>query len=133
MNELKLCRRVIAAGAARDNDVILFHHDHSLVVVNVALNDNFEGAALVYARRSCGDSVDRLWVPDRASGDATAHDCIVVHGVTHLAAGIRTTRMPSLNPASPRMTNKTAASTRWARRGRSKLYNMLRQGGAVGL
>ena len=66
-----------------EDDVIPFHRDHSLVVVNVALNDDFNGAQLIFALG------DRLCVPKRAAGDATAHDCTVVHGVSRLAVGVR--------------------------------------------
>ena len=55
----------------------------SLVVVNVALNDTFEGARLLFA------TADGIEAPERRTGDATVHDCTVVHGVSRLATGVR--------------------------------------------
>ena len=79
--KLKLRRREAIVGS--EYELIPFHRDYSLVVVNVALNDNFEGARLIFALG------DRLTVPTRAAGDATAHDCTVVHAVSRLASGVR--------------------------------------------
>ena len=69
--------------AGTTDDVIPFHRDSSLVVVNVALNDDFDGAQLLFALG------DRIVCPTRAAGTATAHDCRIVHGVTRLGAGVR--------------------------------------------
>ena len=77
----KLRRREAIAGT--QDDVIPFHRDSSLVVVNVALNDDFDGAALLFA---VGDKIVR---PARKIGTATAHDCRIHHAVTRLAAGVR--------------------------------------------
>ena len=64
---------------------IPFHRDSSLVVVNVALNEGFEGAQLLFA-------VDgRIKCPARPVGCATAHDCATVHGVSCMASGARYT------------------------------------------
>ena len=60
-----------------------FHRDHSLVVLNVALNDDFDGAHLLFALDGC------VVQPVRRQGDATAHTCATVHGVSRLAAGVR--------------------------------------------
>ncbi len=84
--QIKLRRRATVPGTERH--VIPFHRDCSLVVVNVALNDDFIGANLVYiipGRDECA----RLWTPHRAPGDVTVHDCTTVHGVSRLAAGVR--------------------------------------------
>jgi hypothetical protein len=78
----KLRRRAAVSGS--EYAVVPFHRDVSLVVVNAALNDDFIGAQLVFASED-----GRIHSPVRASGDATAHDCTVVHGVTRLAAGVR--------------------------------------------
>ena len=79
--EFKLRRREAVAGT--EHDYIPFHRDYSLAVVNVALNDNFDGAKLIFA-------VDKqLSAPVRTAGDATAHECTMVHGVSCLAAGVR--------------------------------------------
>ena len=77
----KLRRRAAVEGT--EHERIPFHRDVSLAVVNVALNDDFEGARLIFAIG------DRLVVPTRAAGDATAHDWTVVHAVSRLAAGVR--------------------------------------------
>ena len=79
--QLKLRRRAAVAGT--EHQFIPFHRDHSLVVVNAALNDDFEGGKLILA------AGNRLAVPTRAAGDATAHDCTIIHAVTRLAAGVR--------------------------------------------
>eukprot|EP00966_Prymnesium_polylepis_P033392 776424-Prymnesium_polylepis.1 len=79
--QFKLRRRAAVDGTEKER--IPFHRDHSLVVVNVALNDDFQGARLIFALG------DRLAVPARAAGDATAHDCTLVHAVSRLAAGVR--------------------------------------------
>ena len=64
---------------------IPFHRDSSLVVVNVALNDGFEGAQLLFA-------VDgRIECPARPVGCATAHDFTTVHGVSCMTSGVRYT------------------------------------------
>ena len=78
-----LRRRAAVPGS--EGHVIPFHRDRSLVVVNCALNDDFEGARLLYA------TGDVLISPTRACGDATVHDCTVVHAVTRLAEGVRYT------------------------------------------
>ena len=49
----------------------------------VYLNDDFEGAKLMFALG------DQLVVPVRAAGDATVHDCTIVHAVSRLATGVR--------------------------------------------
>ena len=64
---------------------IPFHRDSSLVVVNVALNEGFEGAQLMYALDG------RVECPARPMGCATAHDCATVHGVSCLVTGVRYT------------------------------------------
>lgn len=79
--QLKLRRRAAVAGT--EHQLIPFHRDHSLVVVNAALNDDFEGGKLIFAVG------DQLAVPARAAGDATAHDCTIIHAVSRLAAGVR--------------------------------------------
>eukprot|EP00931_Biecheleriopsis_adriatica_P050953 TRINITY_DN2951_c0_g1_i1.p1 TRINITY_DN2951_c0_g1~~TRINITY_DN2951_c0_g1_i1.p1 ORF type:complete len:423 (+),score=68.67 TRINITY_DN2951_c0_g1_i1:96-1364(+) len=80
--KFKVRRSLAVAGASKD-DVIPFHFDESLVVVNVALNDGFEGARLMFA---CGDAIAG---PDRPVGSATVHDCRTAHGVSHLDSGVR--------------------------------------------
>ena len=62
---------------------IPFHRDSSLIVVNVALNEGFEGTPLMYALDG------RVECPARPMGCATAHDCAAVHGVSCLVAGVR--------------------------------------------
>lgn len=84
--KIKLRRRAAVPGTERD--IIPFHRDCSLVVVNVALNDDFIGANLVYIISGRDESA-RLWTPERAPGDVTVHDCTAVHGVSRLAAGVR--------------------------------------------
>ena len=42
------------------------------------------GAKLLFATEH-----GRMEAPSRSAGDATAHDCTVVHGVTRLASGVR--------------------------------------------
>jgi len=79
--QFKLRRGEALAGTEYDR--IPFHRDHSLVVVNVALNDDFDGAKLIFAEG------ERLSVPIRGRGDATVHDCTVVHAVSRLASGVR--------------------------------------------
>ena len=76
-----LRRREAVEGS--EYDTIPFHRDVSLVVVNAALNDDFDGARLIFAVGN------KLVVPPRAAGDATAHDCTVVHAVSRLARGVR--------------------------------------------
>ena len=77
----KLRRRAALKGT--HDEVVPFHRDSSLVVVNVALNDDFEGAHLLFALDG------RIICPTRRAGSATAHDCRIVHGVSCLTAGIR--------------------------------------------
>eukprot|EP00900_Chrysochromulina_parva_P021366 jgi/Chrpa1/3863/Chrysochromulina_OHIO_Genome00001370-RA len=77
----KLRRRAALEGT--HDEVVPFHRDSSLVVVNVALNDDFEGAHLLFALDG------RIICPTRRAGSATAHDCRIVHGVSCLTAGIR--------------------------------------------
>ena len=77
----KLRRREAIAGT--QDDVIPFHRDSSLVVVTVALNADFDGAARLFA---VGHKIVR---PARKIGTATAHDCRIHHAVTRLAAGVR--------------------------------------------
>jgi hypothetical protein len=77
----KLRRRAAMEGT--HDEVVPFHRDSSLVVVNVALNDDFEGAHLLFALDG------RIMCPTRRAGSATAHDCRIVHGVSCLTAGIR--------------------------------------------
>jgi len=77
----KLRRRAALEGT--HDEVVPFHRDSSLVVVNVALNDDFEGAHLLFALDG------RIVCPTRRAGSATAHDCRIVHGVSCLTAGIR--------------------------------------------
>ena len=77
----KLRRRAALKGT--HDEVVPFHRDSSLVVVNVALNDDFEGGHLLFALDG------RIMCPTRRAGSATAHDCRIVHGVSCLTAGIR--------------------------------------------
>ena len=49
-------------------EVIPFHRDHSLVVVNVAINDGFEGGKLMFALMP-GDESGEGGVDSRASND----------------------------------------------------------------
>jgi hypothetical protein len=80
---VRLTLRRRAAVDGTQYQVVPFHKDVSLVVVNVALNDGFQGGKILYV------SEDRVLRPQRSTGCATVHDCSVVHGVTRLAAGIR--------------------------------------------
>jgi len=77
----KLRRRAAMEGT--HDEVVPFHRDSSLVVVNVALNDDFDGGHLLFALDG------RLVCPTRRAGSATAHDCRIVHAVSCLTAGIR--------------------------------------------
>ena len=77
----KLRRRAAMEGT--HNEVVPFHRDSSLVVVNVALNDDFDGGHLLFALDG------RIVCPTRLAGSATAHDCRIVHAVSCLTAGIR--------------------------------------------
>ena len=79
--KFKLRRRAAVDGS--QDERIPFHRDNSLVVVNVALNDDFHGASPIFAIG------DKLTVPTRAAGKATGHDCTMVHGVSRLASGVR--------------------------------------------
>ena len=79
--KFKLRRRAAVEGTKYER--IPFHRDYSHVVINVALNDDFDGARLIYAIG------DELFLPKRAAGDATGHDCRLVHGVSRLASGVR--------------------------------------------
>jgi hypothetical protein len=79
--KFKLRRRAAVEGTKYER--IPFHRDYSHVVINVALNDDFDGARLIYAIG------DELLLPRRAAGDATGHDCRIVHGVSRLASGVR--------------------------------------------
>lgn len=80
---MRILIRRRAAISGTEQQVIPFHRDHSLVVVNVALNDDFDGARLLFA------SGDRIVQPERRPGDATVHTRASVHAVTCLAAGVR--------------------------------------------
>ena len=91
--QFKLRRRAAIGGT--ENERIPFHRDNSLVVVNVALNDDFEGARLIFALGN------RLVVPVRAAGDATAHDCTLVHAVSRLATGVRYNLYAVFEPTVP--------------------------------
>lgn len=71
-------RRVDAKGAC-----VPFHVDHSRRTMQVALNDDFEGGALVFANAA------GLEVLDRAAGTATIHTHQAAHGVTRLVRGTR--------------------------------------------
>ena len=77
----KLRRRAAMEGT--HDEVVPFHRDSSLVVVNVALNDDFDGGHLLFALDG------RIVCPTRLAGSATAHDCRIVHAVSCLTAGIR--------------------------------------------
>ena len=82
------CVTLISTPAGQQQPVlerIPFHRDSSLVVVNVALNEGFEGAQLMYALDG------RMECPARPMGCATAHDCATVHGVSCLVTGVRYT------------------------------------------
>lgn len=95
----------------RDVDIIPgleripFHRDNSLVVVNIPLNDSFEGGQLMYALPSADDiawgkeGLDQaerdirggacIAFPRCRPGDASVHDCSTVHGVSGLLSGVR--------------------------------------------
>ena len=61
-------------------------------MVNVALNEGFEGAQLLFA-------VDgRIECPARPMGCATVPDCSTVHGVSCMASGIRYTLFAVFEP-----------------------------------
>jgi hypothetical protein len=86
--KIKLRRRAAVSGSQRH--IVPFHRDSSLVVVNAALNDDFEGASLIYIITNRGGEKEApVLVSDRAAGDVTAHDCTAVHGVSRLVAGVR--------------------------------------------
>jgi len=85
--KIKLRRRCVVPGSERH--VVPFHRDTSLVVVNTALNDDFDGAALIYIMNHGEGKKAEVLVSERAAGDVTAHDCTTVHGVSRLAAGVR--------------------------------------------
>jgi hypothetical protein len=57
-------------------------HTHTLVHREHAVS-NFFGTRLVYSNGKL------LWGVERGVGDATAHDCTVVHGVSRLPSGVR--------------------------------------------
>ncbi len=81
-----LRRRAVApeaSGGGGGTERIGFHRDSSLVVVNVAPNEGFEGARLLFALNG------RIVCPARPPGCATAHDHTMVHGVSCLASGVR--------------------------------------------
>ena len=84
VHRLRLVLRRREALPGTECEIIPFHFDVSRVVVNVALNKGFVGARLVYAL-----SDGQLFIPTRDTGDATVHDCTVVHGVSRLAKGVR--------------------------------------------
>lgn len=79
--KFKLRRRAAVEGT--QDERIPFHRDNSLVVVNVALNEDFDGASPFFAIG------DKLKAPTIAAGKATGHDCTMVHGVSRLASGVR--------------------------------------------
>ena len=86
--KIKLRRRAAVSGS--QHHIVPFHRDSSLVVVNAALNDDFEGASLIYIITNRGGEKEApVLVSDRAAGDVTAHDCTAVHGVSRLVAGVR--------------------------------------------
>ena len=89
----KLRRRAALEGT--HDDVVPFHRDSILVVVNVALNDDFKGGHLLFALDG------RIVCPTRRAGSATAHDCRIVHGVSCLTAGIRYNLFAIYEPAFP--------------------------------
>jgi hypothetical protein len=89
----KLRRRAALEGT--HDDVVPFHRDSSLVVVNVALNDDFKGGHLLFALDG------RIVCPTRRAGSTTAHDCRIVHGVSCLTAGIRYNLFAIYEPAFP--------------------------------
>lgn len=66
---------------------IVFHRDHSLAVVSIALNDNFRGGRLLFAQLSASGA--RVTCPQRPVGSALAHNDAAVHGVSGLVAGVR--------------------------------------------
>lgn len=53
---------------AMSNMVIPFHYDSSLVVVNVSLNDDYQGGHLLFI------SDGKVHRPERIAGTATVHD-----------------------------------------------------------
>ena len=93
--KIKLRKRAAVSGSERC--VVPFHRDTSLVVVNVALNDDFEGGKLLYVvcdeneegRTGKQSESKKLFVAERREGDITAHDCTMVHGVSRLVLGVR--------------------------------------------
>lgn len=72
--------------ASLEELVIPFHRDTSRVLVNVALNDDYDGARLLFATEGADGS--HIISPERLRGSAIAHDCRVVHGVSRLASGV---------------------------------------------
>ena len=63
-----------------------FHRDEaSVVVVNVALNEDYEGGVLMFAL----EDPQRLEVPSRPAGCATVHHAATVHAVSQLEGGVR--------------------------------------------
>tara|TARA_B100001063_G_C16760276_1_gene555605 strand:- start:54 stop:728 length:675 start_codon:yes stop_codon:yes gene_type:complete len=79
--KIKIRRR--AATTDSIDEVIPFHRDHSRVVLNMKLNDNFEGAQLIFV------TPDGLIRPLASVGGGIFHDCRIVHGVTQITAGVR--------------------------------------------
>lgn len=74
-------RCVLEEGGSRER--IVFHRDHSLAVVSIALNDDFGGGRLLFARGG------RVICPERPVGSALAHNDAAVHGVSSLVIGAR--------------------------------------------
>ena len=77
------CRRVIG-----DDDLVIpFHLDDSKAVLNVALNSSgidYNGGVLCFI-----DSHGKQHDVRLQAGDASAHDCNVVHGVSKMTSGVR--------------------------------------------
>jgi hypothetical protein len=78
------CRRTLEDG---DDLVIPFHLDENKVVFNVALNSSgtdYEGGVLCFIDSKGQQDEVRL-----QAGDASIHDCFVVHGVSNMSRGTR--------------------------------------------
>ena len=78
-----ILRRRCVLGGSGSRERIVFHRDHSLAVVSVALNDDFRGGRLLFALGG------RVTCPERPIGSALAHNDAAVHGVSSLATGAR--------------------------------------------
>ena len=65
------------------SSVVPFHSDHAYRVMQIPLNDRYEGGNLVFA------TLDGFQVPIRPAGSFTLHTQGVVHAVTQLTQGVR--------------------------------------------